>query len=65
MMIIVKSIDEYYEHIPKSVTTVNGTIILWAVPISTDRRILANRPDIVKDKGKVTPLQAWLWPREG
>ena len=47
IIIIIKSTDKHYEHIRESVTAVNDTTIMWAVPISTDRTILANRPDIV------------------
>jgi hypothetical protein len=32
--------DKYYEHIPERVLTVNGTTILWDIPV--DQTILAN-----------------------
>jgi hypothetical protein len=57
IIIILMVTDKYYEHIPESVTTVNDTTIMWAVPVSTDRTILANRPDIVlRDKKEKTSL---------
>jgi len=34
--------DEYYEHISEKVINVNDTTIIWDVPITTDRTILAN-----------------------
>jgi len=34
--------DKYYEHIPQRVLTVNGTTILWDIPVITDRTLLAN-----------------------
>ena len=46
--------DRYYEHMPERLINVNGTTIMWDVPVITDRTILANRPDTVlldkKDK---------------
>lgn len=39
--------DKYYEHVPEKVLNINDTIVLWDVPIITDRTILANRPDLV------------------
>jgi hypothetical protein len=39
--------DKYYEHVPKRVINVNGTAVMWGVPVTTDRTILANRPDTV------------------
>ncbi|XP_030745272.1 uncharacterized protein LOC115874305 [Sitophilus oryzae] len=39
--------DKYYEHIPEKVLNINDTVVLWDVPIITDRTILANRPDLV------------------
>ena len=44
----------WYDHEPKTVTENDSVIILWDMPIHTDRTIEANRPDIVlknrKDK---------------
>ena len=37
--------DRNYEHIPETAINVNGTTIMWDVPVTTDRTILANRPD--------------------
>ena len=34
--------DKYYEHKPERDINVNGTTIMWVVPIVTDRTILAN-----------------------
>ena len=51
----IKVTDKYYEHEPKTVTENNEAIILWDIPIQTDREINANRPDIiVKDKKQRT-----------
>ena len=38
---------KWYEHQPLTVTENNDVTILWDMPISTDREIKANRPDIV------------------
>lgn len=49
--------DKYYEHSPDKVAQHNNVVLLWDVPIITDRTILANRPDIVlHDKQKNTCL---------
>ena len=37
--------DRYYERISERVIDVNGTIIVWDVPVITDRTILVSRPD--------------------
>jgi len=39
--------SKYYEHQPMKVINENNCIIMWDVPIITDRTIQANRPDIV------------------
>ena len=45
--------DQYYEHITVRVINVKGTAIMWDVPVIRDRKILANRTDIVPhDKKK-------------
>ena len=38
--------DRFYERISERVINVNGTTIMWNVPVITDRTILVNRPDI-------------------
>ena len=44
---------KWYEHEPKTVTTYEDKTILGDMPISTDREIKANKPDIViKDLNK-------------
>jgi hypothetical protein len=49
--------DKYYEQIPERVINVNGTTIMWAIPVITDRTMLANQPDIVlHDKKEETCL---------
>ena len=45
-----KVTDRYHEHVPETVINVSGTTGVWDVPITTDRTILANRPDIVLRK---------------
>ena len=50
--------DNYCEHIPEKVINVNGTTIIWDVPVNTDWTILANWPDLVlHDKIKKTCLK--------
>ena len=41
--------DNWYQHEPKTVTTMkeNSITVLWDMPISTDRELKANKPDIV------------------
>ena len=39
--------DKYCEHIPERVINVNGTTVMWDVPVVTDRTILANQPHVV------------------
>jgi len=39
--------DKYCEHIPGIVINVNGTTVMWDVPVITDRTILANQPHTV------------------
>ena len=49
--------DNWYEHIPDPVMENEQTSILWDFTIHTDRKIKANRPDIIiKDKLKKTCL---------
>ena len=50
--------DNYYEHIPETAINVNGTTIMWDIPVFTDRKILAYRPDTVlhDKKGKTSLL---------
>ena len=46
--------EQWYEHEPKAITEKDSVMILWDMPIHTDRTIAANRLDIVlknkKDK---------------
>ena len=44
--------DKYYEQTPERVINVNGTTIMWDVPVITDWTMLANQPDIVQVKVK-------------
>jgi hypothetical protein len=39
--------DKYCEHIPGIVINVNGTTVMWDVPVITDQTIVANQPHIV------------------
>jgi hypothetical protein len=39
--------DKYYQHEPKTVCENDHVTILWDMPITTDREIKANRPDII------------------
>ena len=45
--------EKWYKHQPNTVTENDEIVILWDMPIQTDREIKANRPDIiVKNKYK-------------
>ena len=47
----IKVNEKWYDHDPESVTENDRCTILWDFAINTDRRIPANRPDIIiKDK---------------
>ena len=49
----IKTSEKWYSHEPKTVTENEDVTILWDMPIHTDRKITANRPDIViKDHKK-------------
>jgi hypothetical protein len=51
--------DKYCEHIlvPERVINVNGTTVIWGIPVITDGIILANRPDVaLHDKEENTCL---------
>jgi hypothetical protein len=49
--------DSCCEHIPETVIYINGATIMWDILVITDRKILANRPDIVlHDKTEKTCL---------
>ena len=51
-------VENWYDHKPKTVTNNENVTILWDMPISTDREIKANKPDIViKDKKE---KKCWL-----
>jgi hypothetical protein len=39
--------DKYYDHMPERVMNVNGTTVIWDVPVITDQTALANQPNIV------------------
>ena len=43
----IKTADKWYEHQPNTVTENDEITILWDMPIQTDRKITANRPDII------------------
>jgi hypothetical protein len=40
--------DKYYEHIPEMDINIHSTTIMWDVPVTTDRTLLANRSDTVQ-----------------
>jgi hypothetical protein len=40
--------DKYYEHTPEREITVNGTTIMWDVPVFTNPTLPANQPDIIQ-----------------
>jgi hypothetical protein len=50
--------DNYYKHIPETAINVNGTTIMRDISVSTDRTILAFRPDraLQDKKGKTSLL---------
>ena len=43
----IKTSEKWYDHEPETVTENEDVSILWDMPIHTDRKITANRPDIV------------------
>ena len=43
----IKTSEKCYDHEPETVTENEDATILWDMPIHTDRKITANRPDIV------------------
>ena len=43
----IKTSEKWYDHQPEAVTENEDVTILWDIPIHTDRKITANRPDIV------------------
>jgi len=48
---------QYCEHIPEGVKSVNGTTIMWYVPVIRNQTILVNRPGVVlHDKTEETYL---------
>jgi hypothetical protein len=54
----IQDTNNYCEHIPEGVINVNGTTIMWNIPVVTGQTMLAHQPAIVKKKNKVVPLQA-------
>ena len=47
----IKTADQWYKHVPEPVVENEKMTLLWDFPISTDRTVKANRPDIIiKDK---------------
>jgi len=49
--------DSYCEHIPERVINVNGTTIMWGIPVITDGTILAKWLEVVlHDKEENTCL---------
>ena len=47
--------DKWYEHKPEKVTKNEAATVLWDMPVNTDKKIKANRPDIIiKDKKEKT-----------
>ena len=47
--------DRYYARVPGRVVSVNGTTVVWDVPFIKDRKILANRHDIMLHDKKERP----------
>ncbi|XP_078357225.1 uncharacterized protein LOC144642106 [Oculina patagonica] len=43
----IETSEKWYDHEPETVTENEDVTILWDMPIHTDRKITANRPDIV------------------
>ena len=39
--------DNWCDHKPETVIEIEGATILWDMPVSTDKQINANRPDII------------------
>jgi hypothetical protein len=57
-----KLTDKVYKHTPEMVINDNGTTLMGELLVFTVRTVQANRPDVVKGKGKAVPLQAWSGP---
>jgi hypothetical protein len=53
----IETAENWYSHIPKSVTVHEDITVLWNQRLQTEREILANRPDIiVKNKDRTCLL---------
>jgi hypothetical protein len=39
--------DKWYTHIPKTVYEQGDVTVLWNQTVNTDRKVKANRPDII------------------
>ena len=49
--------EKWYKQQPEPITETKEAIILWNIPIQTDRKIKSNRPDkVVKDNKSKTFL---------
>ena len=42
----IKVCDEWFRHVPEKTVECGDTIIMWDSPITTDKKVCANRPDI-------------------
>ena len=42
----VKVCDEWFKHVPEKTVECGDTIIMWDLPLVTDKKVCANRPDI-------------------
>jgi hypothetical protein len=47
--------ERYYARLSVRVINVNGITVMWDEPVITDRKILANRPDIILNDKKENP----------
>jgi hypothetical protein len=45
--LFIETTENWYSHIPKSVCQHEDITVLWNQGIQTDRKVLANRPDII------------------
>jgi hypothetical protein len=46
----IETTENWYSHIPKSVCQHEDITVLWNQGIQSDREVLANRPDIIRNK---------------
>jgi hypothetical protein len=51
----IETAENWYSHMPTSVTEHEDVTVLWNQGIQTDREVLANRPDIIIKNKRTKP----------